>query len=186
MSSRPARHCGRSPTGRTTTTATRPIFSTCRRSIPRRTRELDSSVERLQVMATGLAPDRYRLTCNLGQTPLRPTGRAGEFVGGVRYRAWQPEASALHPTIGVQGRPLTFDLVDTWMERHRLGGCPISRDASRWAQLRQRTRSTRSSPRAAKIVDLPHGPHARAGRGSPTSPPRPGVSVHAPDLRRGP
>jgi uncharacterized protein (DUF2126 family) len=83
-------------------------------------RYVDSSVERMQVHVTGLAPDRFALTCNGRALPLRPTGTVGEFVAGVRYRAWQP-ASALHPKIGVHS-PLTFDLFDTWMQRS-LGGC---------------------------------------------------------------
>jgi uncharacterized protein (DUF2126 family) len=83
-------------------------------------RYVDSSVERLEVKASGLAPDRYVVTCNGRAIPLRPVGSAGEFVAGVRYRAWQPW-SALHPNIGVHS-PLTFDIVDTWMKRSE-GGC---------------------------------------------------------------
>ena len=83
-------------------------------------RYVDSSLERIQVKLDGAAPDRYVVTCNGVAVPLRPTGIAGEFVAGVRYRAWQP-AAALHPTIGVDS-PLTFDIVDTWNQKS-LGGC---------------------------------------------------------------
>jgi uncharacterized protein (DUF2126 family) len=83
-------------------------------------RYVDSSVERLQVKVRHMNETRHILTCNGRQVPLNPTGTPGEYVAGVRYRAWAPP-SALHPTIGVHS-PLVFDLVDTWNGRS-IGGC---------------------------------------------------------------
>jgi uncharacterized protein (DUF2126 family) len=83
-------------------------------------RYVDSSVERLQMKVTGMTGDRHAVTCNGRALPLAPTGIPGEFVAGVRFKAWSPPSS-LHPTIGVQA-PLRFDLVDRWSQR-ALGGC---------------------------------------------------------------
>ncbi len=83
-------------------------------------RYVDSAVERVQIKAFGLSNKRYKLTCNQREIPIQSTGIQGEFVGGVKYKAWQPP-SGLHPTIPIHS-PLIFDIYDTWNNRS-VGGC---------------------------------------------------------------
>jgi len=83
-------------------------------------RYVDSSVERLEIIVDGLTDPRLAIAVNGRQLPLTPTARTGEFVAGVRYRAWSPP-SALHPTLGVDA-PLVIDIVDTTSEKS-VGGC---------------------------------------------------------------
>lgn len=83
-------------------------------------RFVDSSVERIQVLVSGLTGSRHVVTCNGRRVPLHPTGMQGQYVAAVRYRAWWP-ASCLHPTIPLH-TPLVFDILDRWTERS-VGGC---------------------------------------------------------------
>jgi uncharacterized protein (DUF2126 family) len=83
-------------------------------------RYVDSSLERLEVKVRGMTDSRHVVTCEGRRVPLHPTGTPGEYVAGVRYRAWRPP-SALHPTIGVHA-PLVFDIIDTWNGRS-IAGC---------------------------------------------------------------
>ena len=84
-------------------------------------RSVDSSLERMQVKATGFTTEsRYVVACNGRGVPLYPTGEPGEAVAGVRYRA-RRLSEELHPTIPVHA-PLVFDIIDRWKERS-IGRC---------------------------------------------------------------
>jgi uncharacterized protein (DUF2126 family)/transglutaminase-like putative cysteine protease len=82
-------------------------------------RYVDSSAERLQAKVSGWVDERYVLSCNGAALPLQRTETPGEYVAGVRFKAWNPYSS-LHPTITPQV-PLVFDVYDKWTGRS-LGG----------------------------------------------------------------
>lgn len=83
-------------------------------------RYVDSSLERLEILAEGLDPTRYAIVCNGIEVPMTATATESQYVAGVRYRAWQPPR-CLHPTIGIHS-PLRFELVDRSVGRS-IGGC---------------------------------------------------------------
>jgi uncharacterized protein (DUF2126 family) len=84
-------------------------------------RYVDSSVKAdCRSKFAGMIGNRHQVMCNGRTMPLHPTGIPGEFIAGVRFKAWSPPSS-LHPTIG-QHAPLVFDLWDSWNQRS-MGGC---------------------------------------------------------------
>jgi uncharacterized protein (DUF2126 family) len=83
-------------------------------------RFVDSSMERVEIRVEGLVPERHAVLVNGFALPLHPTGKAGEQVGGVRFRAWAPP-HALQPHLGIH-HPLRFDLVDRWGRRSFAAG----------------------------------------------------------------
>ncbi|MCB1174585.1 MAG: transglutaminase family protein, partial [Leptospiraceae bacterium] len=73
-------------------------------------RMVDSAVERLQVQARHLDPDRYAVLCNGFQVPLQPATSPDIRLAGVRFKAWHL-VHTLHPNVKVHA-PLVFEVVD--------------------------------------------------------------------------
>jgi uncharacterized protein (DUF2126 family) len=78
-------------------------------------RYVDSSVERIELRAIGLDPERYVVAVNGVAVPLREGAGRDVRVGGVRFRAWCPP-HALHPHLGIH-HPLRIEIVDAWARR---------------------------------------------------------------------
>jgi len=118
-------------------------------------RYVDSSLERVQIKVNNFVPERYLITCNAIAVPMSPTGIEGEFVAGVKYKAWQPW-SALHPTIGVD-TPLVFDIVDKWNKRS-IGGMTyyVSHPGGRTYDTFPVNSNEAESRRVNRFIDFNH------------------------------
>jgi uncharacterized protein (DUF2126 family) len=144
-------------------------------------RFVDSSMERVELRAEGLVPERHVVTVNGLDLPLRATGVAGEQVGGVRFRAWAPPHS-LHPHIGIH-HPLRFELLDAWAQRS-LGACAyhVWHPEGRSYDAPPLTRFEAAARRAQRFTSA--GPSTWPARARPARPQ--GEAPYTLDLRRFP
>jgi uncharacterized protein (DUF2126 family) len=83
-------------------------------------RAVDSSVERVQLIARNLDLNRYKIACNGYDLPLKYSAEDDLYVCGVVFKAWSPPFT-LHPTIPVHA-PLQFAIYDSVAKKY-IGGC---------------------------------------------------------------
>lgn len=110
------------------------------------TRFLDSANQRIQVSVSGYLPSRHILLCNGLPVPLQAGKIRGRYVGGVRYKVWNPP-STLHPTLPALSS-LVFDLVDAHTGRICCG-CT-------WIPTRPGFTGAIASPALPMLPEMPH------------------------------
>jgi uncharacterized protein (DUF2126 family) len=132
-------------------------------------RDVDASLERVQVKVSGIDDQRHVVLCNGRRLPLHPAGAPGEHVAGVRFRA-RLSPRMLHSTIGLH-TPLVFDIVDARSGRS-IGGCAyhaanpagtsydrLPADAAEAeSRCRERFETRRAGASAVKVSTVPAEP----------------------------
>ena len=127
-------------------------------------RHVDNSVERVQVRVQDWNPERYTLACNGVGVPLSATERVGEYVAGVRFKAWRP-VFGMHPALPAQ-TPLVFDIHDGWNGR-AIGGLThhTAHPGGRNYETRPVNANEAEARRRARFEPFGHSPGPMAAPG---------------------